>query len=154
MPLKLIEMADEEMTKDGVFKDVVDAEWDAYQDPYTLILNLLFPIKGEGPEAHNKRIADSLIQQLDGHKKAGPVSQWIRVVDSETGEIAGAAQWSTFEENPFATPSEDEITWWPAGEEREFAKAIFDYFLNFRMTYLQKPHMRKMFHDFLLSNID
>lgn len=145
MPFELTEMSMEEMTADGAFKDVVDAQWDAYTHPYTRLLNLFFPIKGEGPEAEAKRIEDLLHRQIEEYKKSPPI-RWIKIVDTGTGEIAGGAQWYIFEKNPYdpSTMPEDELTWWDAGEDRDFATALLEQFLAARTTWMQKPHIREI----------
>lgn len=147
MPFEITEMGEEEMRVDGVFKEVVDAQWDSYENPYTRLLNLFFPIKASGPEDHTRRIQDSLIRQIHEHKKSSPSSRWLKAVDTETGEIAGGAQWYIFEENPYAAPEDEELTFWESGEDREFATALVVQFLAARMTWMQKPHVRKIFPD-------
>jgi len=138
MPFELLEV-----TSDSEFKPLIEAEWDSYEHPYTRILNTFFPIKGNTPEAHAERIADSRNRQLEEHRKS-PASHWFKVIDTETQEIVGGAQWFVFEENPYATSEgeDHEITWWPVGEDREFVTALMAQFVQARMTYMQKPHMR------------
>lgn len=80
------------MDADGVFKDLIEAEWDAYEHPSTRLLNLFFPIKGDGPEAHTARIKASCVRQLEIHKQAAPSSHWFKVFDAETGETVGGVQ--------------------------------------------------------------
>jgi len=140
MLFELSELTEEEFSAEGVFKDIIDALWESYEHPPTRLLNLFYPIQGDGPEAHAARIKDSCIRQLHDHQK-NPSSHWIKIVDTGTGEIAAAAQWFIFEQNPYASDYDEEITWWPEGEERDFATALFIQFLTPRMTYMQKPHM-------------
>ncbi|KAK7955820.1 GNAT family acetyltransferase [Apiospora aurea] len=40
---------------------------------------------------------------------------WQKVVDTETGRIAGGALWNIHEENPFADPAQVEVSWFPRG---------------------------------------
>lgn len=47
MPFKLSELTEEELAVNGVFKDVIDAQWESYENPDTRIMNLFFPIKGK-----------------------------------------------------------------------------------------------------------
>lgn len=146
MPLELTEMTEEEMTLDGVFRDVINAEWDSFQNPPARFMNLYFPIKGEGPEAHAERIEDSLVRQIQEHKESSSLCQWLKVVDTETGEIAGAAHWHTFETNPYLDKSASmykEVTWWTSGEDRDFATSLLEQCSYPRKAYMQKPHMRK-----------
>lgn len=87
------------------------------------------------------------------HEKKGKSSQWIKIIDIETGEVAGGCQWLAFLEPPFGLDDE-EINRWPAGEERDFVTASFMQFLEFRTTYMQRSHMRMIFPCYspILSN--
>jgi len=146
MPFKLTEMNPSEMTANGAFKDLITAQWESYENPYTRLLNLFFPIKGPGPEAHALRIQESMLRQLHEHEKSSPSSRWLKVIDTETGEIAGGAQWFVFEENPYASGEGDGdgdgiLDCWDEGEDREFAEALLGQFLASRMSWMQRPHM-------------
>lgn len=142
MPFEISLMTEEEITSDGVFKDLIDAEWDSYEHPYTRLLGLFFPIVAQGPKAHAERIRESLNRQLSQHRST-PCSRWLKAIDTETGEIAGGAQWYIFTENPYAVPLDGEVTWWADGEDRDFATALIEQFLTPRLTYMPKPHIRK-----------
>ena len=72
-----------------------------------------------------------------------PCSNWRKVVDSESGKIAGAALWKIHRENPFAVPDDSEVTWFPEGGAREFVEQMIAEYDAPRAQVAQKPHICK-----------
>ena len=129
-----------ELTADGDFEELVRVEFASFEQPYSRLIRLFFPIFGDGPDARAASIKESVERQIYWHKE-DPTSHWIKAVDDETGKIAGAAYWHVYKENPYATHSNEECTWYPPGEGREMANSLMGQFLTPRMKYMAKPHV-------------
>lgn len=129
-----------EVSTNGDFDELIRVEWDSYEQPYCRLIRLFFPILGDGSDARAAALKESTERQLQWHN-GDPTSHWIKVVDSETGRIAGAACWHIYEENPYCTQSDEECTWYPAGEAREMANSLMTQFLTPRMKYMAKAHI-------------
>ena len=129
-----------EVTADADFEELIRVEWLSYEQPYCRLIRLFFPILGADPDAQATALEESIDRQLRWHKE-DPTSRWIKVVDSENKRIAGAACWHVFEKNPYDVESEDECTWYPAGESRDLANSLMRQFLTPRMKYMAKPHV-------------
>jgi len=135
MPFKL-----SKLSSDTEFPELVQAEWAAFENPYCKLIRLYFPVHGDGPKARAAAMNESIERQIGWHR-SDPSSHWIKITDTDTGAVAGAAYWHIYESNPYATVSEDECTWFPAGEDREIANTLMGQFLGPRMTYMGKPHV-------------
>lgn len=129
-----------EISADADFDELVRVEWAAYEEPYTKLIRLIFPIFGDGPEARAAALKESTERQVRWHRK-DPTSHWIKAVDSTTGVIAGAACWHVYKANPYGVPSGEECTWYPEGEGRELANSLMRQFIAPRMKYMAKPHI-------------
>ncbi|MCJ1392772.1 hypothetical protein MMC18_005643 [Xylographa bjoerkii] len=135
MPFKLTELKE-----DAEFEELVKVEWASYEDPFCHLIRLFFPIYGQGSEVRAAALKESTERQIMWHR-GDPSSRWIKVIDIETGRLAGAACWHLYKSNPYAEPSEDECTWFPPGPDREMANDLMEQFMTPRMTYMGKPHM-------------
>ena len=122
------------------FTELVQVEWTSYEHPYCRLIRLFFPIFGSDANARATALKESTDRQINWHKE-DPTSDWIKVVDSESGRVAGAACWHVYQENPYATQSDEECTWYPPGEGREMANSLMGQFLTPRMKYMAKPHI-------------
>ena len=130
-----------EVSADADFDELVRVEWESYEQPYCRLIRLFFPLLDHGPDARAKALKESTERQLQWHN-GDPTSHWIKVVDTETGRMAGAACWHIYEENPYASQSDEECTWYPPGEGREMANSLMGQFLTPRTKYMAKPHLR------------
>ena len=130
-----------ELSSNADFGELVRVEWESYEQPYCRLIRLFFPVLDNGPDARAKAMEESTERQLQWHN-GDPTSHWIKVVDTKTGRIIGAACWHIYEENPYSTQSEEECTWYPAGEAREMANSLMGQFLTPRTKYMAKPHIR------------
>lgn len=128
------------VTSDTEFDELVRCEFDAYESPQCNLKQLFFPIQDSSPTARDAAIKDAVKRQTHWHRSE-PTSQWIKVIDEESGNIAGAACWHIYETNPYTVVSNEECDWWPAGEARNIANALMSQFLVPRMTYMSKPHV-------------
>lgn len=141
MPFQLLEV-----TADSDFTPLMAALWESYLNPYLKLMNMTFPIQGTTPEAHSQRIAESVQFTLDDHS-SDPTSHWFKVVNAETGEIVGGAEWNICKENIYGS-SGVKGTWWKEGEDREFVAHLLRQYTLPVMTYMQKPYMRMLYNLF------
>ena len=112
MPLVL-----EETNLEGDYDELFDVEWAAWNDPPQVLWALMFPAKGTGPEAiaESKKVAAD--RQLQG-TRMDPHDRWLKVVDTDTGKIAGGALWKIYTSNPYRAPLPAlDAFWWPEGHE-------------------------------------
>ena len=138
-----------EVTADTDFDELVRVEWESYERPYCSLIRLYFPLRDNGSDARAAALKESIQRQIEWHN-GDPTSHWIKAVDTETGRIAGAACWHIYEENPYSTQSDDECTWYPAGEPREMANSLMGQFSTPRTRYMAKPHICMVaIHDYL-----
>ena len=101
MPFRL----DEITTAEGLAA-VIPVEWEAYGSPHNAFWEIF---KGES-------IEESTGRQWWLHENT-PGSRWIKVTDTGTGKIVGAANWVINKENPFKEPGTlPKATWWSSGE--------------------------------------
>lgn len=129
-----------EVSANADFDELVRVEWESYEQPYCRLIRLFFPLLANGSDARVEALKESTERQLQWHN-GDPTSHWIKVVDTETGKIVGAACWHIYEENPYSTQSDEECTWYPAGEAREMANSFMGQFLTPRTKYMAKPHI-------------
>ena len=129
-----------ELTADGDFDELVGVEFASPEQPYSGLIRLFFPIFGNGPDARSAAGKESVERQIHWHKE-DPISHWIKAFDGETGKVAGAAYRHVYTENPYASRSDGECTWYPPGEGREMANSLMCQFLTPRMKYMAKPHV-------------
>lgn len=116
--------------------------FESHEDPPQKFFHLWFPIHGNDEQARENAIEEGAIRLKRWHTE-DPSSNWRKVVDTESGRIAGAALWNIHHENPFAVPDQLEVTWFPTGSAREFVEQmIMDYDAP-RAQAAQKPHICK-----------
>lgn len=122
---------------------------EAYESPPQNVLHILFPIhdstdgNANHHEAREAAIAEAGDRLRHWHTHE-PTSHWLKVVDVETGGLAGGASWNIFKTNPFADPfgHELEVTWFPNddGATRFVEKALENYAMP-RYEVAQRPHL-------------
>ncbi|MCJ1398984.1 hypothetical protein MMC11_002186 [Xylographa trunciseda] len=102
-----------EVVSSEEFPAVVDCEREAYKTPFNAF-DILYTPQGLDPIATRDAV---IKEQWASHAKS-PTSHWLKVVDSDTGNVAGAAQWHIHETDPFARPEDHHLdaVWWPEGE--------------------------------------
>ena len=131
------------ITSDDDFKELVECEWTAYETPYNGFKEIYCPTLGTSPNAREDSMKECRERQLADHK-GDATSHWFKVVDSESGQIAGGAQWHVYQENPYVNGMEHiEATWWPEGEGRKFASMAMDQWFGPRGKRMNKPHVCK-----------
>jgi GNAT superfamily N-acetyltransferase len=137
MPLELREI-DTEVD----FPALAKCLYESYEDPLQQFFYVWFPIFGDG-EAARKESLDEAATRLAKWHAEDPSSYWQKVVDTETGKIAGAALWNIHTENPFAEEHDMEITWFPDDGSRKFAGQLVELHNCPRSRLGQRPHICK-----------
>ena len=134
------------VTSDSEFDDIIDCEWTAYETPYNSVWKFLYPVFGSTANDRSAAIQESKQRQLELHHSKQS-SHWLKVTDDETGTVAGAAQWSVFNENPFKDlPSGMTCSWWPEGPKRTMVDEYLAQIMGPRLERMSKPHLCKYDH--------
>lgn len=116
--------------------------FESHEDPPQKFFHLWFPIHGNDEQSREKAIEEGATRLKRWHTE-DPSSNWRKVVDTESGRIAGAALWNIHHENPFAAPDNLEVTWFPTGGAREFVEQMITEYDAPRAQAAQKPHICK-----------
>lgn len=142
MGLELSEIhADDESS----FKELIECEWISFESPYNGFFQIYCPIIGTGPNVRQDWMKESTERQLSWHRE-DPTSTWLKVVDSDSGQIVGGAQWNVYLENPYPNGVEHtDAVWWPEGEGRKYASMALEQWYAPRGRRMNKAHIRKMF---------
>lgn len=122
------------------FPEMIAVEFESYENPYSPLIRLFFPIFGDSPEARAASLQESIARQIHLHQ-SDPSSHWLKVTDPTTGNIVGAANWNLYESNPHATASDVDCTWFSPGEDRDMANLLMSQLLAPRKAYMRKPHV-------------
>ena len=129
------------VTSDSEFAELALVERLSFESPPCQLMNLYFPLLDpNAPGAREAAIAEAAERQALWHS-SDPTSMWIKVVDEESGALAGAALWHIYDSNPYAKHSEDECTWFAEGEDRVAANELMGQFFTPRTKNMQKPHV-------------
>lgn len=114
--------------------------FESYEDPPQKFFHIFFPIHGTSDEAREEAIKEAADRLKQWHTH-DPTSHWQKVVDTDTGKIAGGALWNVYEENPFANPRQSAVTWFPEGGSRKFAEKALASHARPRSEAAQRPHI-------------
>ncbi|KAI0433181.1 acyl-CoA N-acyltransferase [Xylaria sp. FL1042] len=114
--------------------------FESYEDPPQKFFHVFFPIHGTGDEAREDAIKEAADRLKLWHTH-DPSSYWQKVVDEETGKIAGGALWNIHQENPFANPAPSSPTWFPDDGSRRFVEKALENHSRPRSKVAQKPHL-------------
>ncbi|KAF7330147.1 putative gnat family protein [Mycena sanguinolenta] len=135
MPLEL-----REIDADADFPALYDCYMASYGEPMQPFIKLFFPTLGK-PEPPKDEY-DEGVARLKAWHVLDPDSCWRKVIDTDTGRIAGASSWKIHRENPFAgEPPPFEATWWPAGSARIFTEKSMAKLGEPRTRCGQRPHV-------------
>ncbi|TGJ81244.1 hypothetical protein E0Z10_g7523 [Xylaria hypoxylon] len=135
MPLELSKL-DAEVD----FPALTKCLFESYDNPLQNFVNVYFAPRGEDETAHEERLKEASNRFADWHAN-DPSSYWQKVVDTETGEIAGGALWNIHLDNPFAQPHSLEVTWLPDDGSRKFAEEFLRQYDIPRALVGQKPQV-------------
>lgn len=103
------------------FPAIARCFFDSFENPPQPLAYAWFPIHGNTHDAREEAIAECATR-LQSWDEADPTSYWQKVVDTDTGRIAGAALWNINKENPFAHTHQTEVAWFPDNGSRRFAE--------------------------------
>ena len=141
-----------EMKGEKEMADIIGVVWAANHDPYDGIAQVFFPQLGYQPSDREAALSEATQRFWDGHL-SDPSSNWIYVVEQETGKVVGCAQWQTLDRNPFPDgPPSLSAPWWPCPDRREFAETILNQIYKCRSNWMTRPHFGMFFRH--LSTLD
>jgi len=125
-----------EIVSSEEFPATVDCERESFGTPFNAF-DILYTPQGLDPTATRDAVIKN---QWDSHTN-NSVSHWLKVVDSETGIVVGAAQWYVHEKDPFAGPEDHRVDaiWWPEGDQRKLVNMLFEQFLGPRELTMRRP---------------
>lgn len=135
MPLEL-----QEINPEADFPDLARCMFESYEDPPQKFFHVFFPTHGSGDKAREAAI-DEAATRLKLWHTHDPSSYWTKVVDTDTGKIAGAGLWNIHKENPFANPAPSEVTWFPNDSSRTYVEKVLQRHSAPRARVAQKPHL-------------
>ncbi|KAI1110228.1 acyl-CoA N-acyltransferase [Nemania sp. NC0429] len=122
------------------FPAIARCLFESYEDPPQNFFHISFPINGTSNEAREEAIKEAAERLKQWHTD-DPTSHWQKVVDADTGKVAGGALWNVYEENPFANPHQVPVTWFPEGGSRTFAERTLEDHVRPRSEAAQRPHI-------------
>ena len=133
-----------EVISDSDFDEIIPLLWHSYSQPRIALLPLLFPSEDDSPEAREKAMQMSKQVFLKMHH-ADPSGHWLKVLDTDTGEIIGGCRWHVHESDPYekARGKPFVALTYPEGTERDFASLVLGQILNPRAERYVRPHTRK-----------
>jgi hypothetical protein len=138
MPLRL-----EKVTNETDFDSLIRVQWQSFDNPPQPFFSIFFPVLGPEPNARAESIRESTVRQIEWHR-SDPTSYWQKIVDSETGEIAGGALWKICESNPFAGDEGHMVAeWYPEGTQRDFMTQALEQYVAPRVKMIPRPHVCK-----------
>ncbi|KAI1329334.1 hypothetical protein F5Y16DRAFT_107035 [Xylariaceae sp. FL0255] len=133
MPYKL-----EVVTKPEDFGEIIPMLYAAFEEPYNPLLKWFMPIT----TTVEAMIEDNTTNTVKHWDESGHL-HWLKVTDTETGKIVGAAQWDIRAEIDNSTEKLKpiEATSFPEGsEERVFAGKLFTSLKGFMKERMTRPH--------------
>ena len=120
------------------FPAIARSMFDSYEDPPQPFFHAFFPIHGDTHDAREEGIAECATRLHSWHME-DPTSYWQKIVDTDTGRIAGGALWNIHKENPFADEHHMEATWFPNDGSRRFAEQVMAIHSAPRVRVGQRP---------------
>ncbi|KAL8808964.1 MAG: hypothetical protein Q9223_003747 [Gallowayella weberi] len=130
-----------EVVSDDEFNEIIECEWTSYETPFNGFFQIYCPTIGTGSDARSESIKECTNRQLSWHKE-DPTSRWLKVLDTESGHVAGGAQWNIYRENPYPNGVEHtDAYWWSEGEGRKFASMALKQWYAPRGERMNKPHV-------------
>ncbi|KAK8037709.1 hypothetical protein PG991_001055 [Apiospora marii] len=112
----------------------------AYESPPQPLTEVIVPMRGLTPAAAELSLAEGASRLARWHA-SDPTSHWQKVVDVETGRVAGGATWHIYDADPFAEPDVVEAVWYPDDGSRRFAEKALESMAWPRSQVARKPHL-------------
>ena len=102
-----------------------------------------FPLSGSSAQDKAVAIAESKNRLWASHCRT-QASHWVYVIESSTGQVVAATQWQIQDASAaHFSPMGLEATWYPEGEEREFATEVIRQTYLARHQFLKGPYIGK-----------
>ncbi|KAF7519884.1 hypothetical protein G7054_g12946 [Neopestalotiopsis clavispora] len=133
-----LELQEIDLSKD--FPALARSMFESYEDPPQPFVHAFFPIHGDSDEAREEAIAECATRLHSWHTE-DPTSYWQKIVDTDTGRIAGGALWNIHKENPFAHDHHSEVTWFPNDGSRRYAEQVGEMHSAPRARLGQRPQV-------------
>ncbi|KAK7738453.1 hypothetical protein SLS53_005972 [Cytospora paraplurivora] len=130
----------QEINPQADFPALARCMFDAYENPPQKFFHVFFPTHGAGDESREAAINEAATRLQLWHTH-DPSSYWQKVVDTDTGNIAGGALWNIHRENPFAEPKPSEVTWFPNDGSRRYVEKALQNHNAPRAEVAQSPHL-------------
>jgi GNAT superfamily N-acetyltransferase len=130
-----------EVQSDDEFDTLIPLLWHSYSNPRIPFLPLLFSAQNDSPEGQERAIETSKQLFLKMHRM-DPSSHWLKVTDSDTGEVVGGCRWHVHETNPYvgAKAAKFVAPFYSDSTEKDFATLVLGQILNPRAERYVKPH--------------
>ncbi|KAI1809054.1 hypothetical protein GGS20DRAFT_573742 [Poronia punctata] len=122
------------------FPAIARSMFESYEEPPQSFFHAFFPRHGETQEAREAAIAECATRLYSWHTE-DPTSHWQKIIDTDTGRIAGAALWNICQENPFAHEHSMEVSWFPDDGSRRFAEQVVEIHAAPRARVGQRPQV-------------
>lgn len=124
MPLEL-----RDVDRDTNFSALARCLFEGYEDPPQPFFHAWFPIFGpslQDREASLTEAANRLRDWNNDQPITHQTSVWKKVVDTETGVIAGASLWKIYSEDPFREEQRIQAKWFPEGGARLWVEKMIE----------------------------
>ncbi|KUJ13714.1 GNAT acetyltransferase-like protein [Mollisia scopiformis] len=131
---------------EGTFNEIHDylsIMFAAYSDPLHPFVSALLPgISSQDPAIYTQGKYDEAERALS-RWKANPFEKWVKVVDTNTGEIVSVSRWQIYTRNPFPNGAPNvEVAWLPdGGRLREYCTYITNSRLERQASRCSFPHI-------------
>lgn len=135
MPLEL-----KEIDPEVDFPALARCMFESYEDPPQKFFHVFFPTHGNSNEAREAAI-DEAATRLKMWHTHDPSSYWQKMVDTETGKIAGGSLWNIHKDSPFANTNPSQVSWFPEGGSRSYVEKALERHSAPRARVAQKPHL-------------
>ncbi|KAI0866738.1 acyl-CoA N-acyltransferase [Xylaria cubensis] len=122
------------------FPAIARCMFESYEEPNQPLIQLWFPIHGNGPEAREESIREAADRLKRWHNE-DPTSSWHKIIDEKTGRVAGGALWSIYNENPFSNHKPPQAPWFPDDSSREYAEQALMTHVTPRTRYACRAHV-------------
>ena len=127
------------------FLEMMTACWEAFETPFEPFLRVVFYLSGPTPEDRRQSI-QAAATMMKALQDMSPNSHWIKVIDTATGKLVGAANWVVHKEDPYAGKEESGPVvafWWPEGEGRNYASKFLQQVEDAKRRLYNRAHICK-----------
>jgi hypothetical protein len=98
------------------FDELMAVMWAAHEEPVQPFFRLFCPlVKGD----RQASLEASTARMLEWDRQDAK-ARWLKVEDTSTGRIVGAAWYKIYTDNPFVHPEEEIVDWYPDDSSRDY----------------------------------